>query len=90
MLMHASAQEGTDTVRDSALKVDSGSKILWRTGEWDLRQRRVGPTLRTQNSELYYSKVEILGICLFLQSIFANLHANTYTKTVSTLTTMIQ
>ena len=34
---------------------------------------------RTQKSELYYSRIEILGICLFLQSVLANLHANTYT-----------
>ena len=45
---------------------------------------------RTQNSELYYSRIEILGICLFLQSVLANLHANTYTTTLSTLTTMIE
>ena len=31
---------------------------------------------RTQNSELYYSRIEILGSCLFLQSVLANLHAN--------------
>ena len=46
--------------------------------------------LRTQNSELYYSRIKILGICLFLQSVPANIHANTYTTTLSTLTTMIQ
>ena len=46
--------------------------------------------LRTQNSELYYSRIKILGICLFLQSVLANLHANTYETTLSTLTTMIQ
>ena len=33
---------------------------------------------RTQISELYYSRIEILGICLFLQSVLANLHASTY------------
>ena len=33
--------------------------------------------LRTQNSELYYSRIKILYICLFLQSVLANLHANT-------------
>ena len=31
---------------------------------------------RTQNSELYYSRIKILGSCLFLQSVPANLHAN--------------
>ena len=30
---------------------------------------------RTQNSELYYSRIKILGSCLFLQSVPANLHA---------------
>ena len=48
MLMHAIAQGGfTDTVRKSALKVDSGSKkkIPCRTRESNLRQRRASPTL---------------------------------------------
>ena len=36
---------GTDTVRESALKVDSGSKILCRYGKSSLPQRRAGPTL---------------------------------------------
>ena len=31
---------------------------------------------RTQNSKLYYTRVKILGSCLFLQSVPANLHAN--------------
>ena len=31
---------------------------------------------RTQNSELYYSRIKILGSCLFLQSVPANLHAS--------------
>ena len=35
----------TDTVGESALKVDSGRKIPCRTGESNLRQRRGGPTL---------------------------------------------
>ena len=35
----------TDTVRDPALKVDSGRKIPCRTGGSNLRQRRAGPTL---------------------------------------------
>ena len=29
---------------------------------------------RTQNSELYYSRIEILGSSLFLQSVLAMLH----------------
>ena len=42
-----------------------------------------------ENSELDYSRIEILGIYLFLQSVLSNLHANTYTTTVRTLTTII-
>ena len=38
-------QECTDTVRESALKVDSGRKTPCRTGESNLCQRRAGPTL---------------------------------------------
>ena len=44
--MHAIAHEGcADTVRESALNVDSGRKIPCRTGESNLRQWRAGPTL---------------------------------------------
>ena len=44
--MHAIAHEVCrDTVRESALKVDSGRKIPPRTGELNLRQRRDGPML---------------------------------------------
>ena len=35
----------TDTVRESALKADSGRKIFCRTGESNLSQRRAGPML---------------------------------------------
>ena len=35
----------TDTVRESALKVDSGRKIPCRIGESNLRRRRDGPML---------------------------------------------
>ena len=35
----------TDTVRESALKVDSGRKIPRRTGDSNLRRRRAGPLL---------------------------------------------
>ena len=46
MLVHVIAHEGcSDTVGESALKVDSGRKIPCRTGESNLRQRRGGPTL---------------------------------------------
>ena len=40
MLMHATVHWGcTDTIRESALKVDSGRKIPCRTGELNLPQR---------------------------------------------------
>ena len=35
----------TDTVRESALKIESGRKIICRTGVSNLRQRRAGQTL---------------------------------------------
>ena len=42
------------------------------------RQRQAGKQRQTdrQNSELYYTRIKILGSCLFLQSVPANLHAN--------------
>ena len=49
----------TDTVRESALKVDSGRKIPCRTGELNLRRRYAGPMLyqlshiATTSSPLY-------------------------------------
>ena len=44
VLMHAIAHGGLRThVRESALKVDSGRKIPYRIGEWNLRQVRDGP-----------------------------------------------
>ena len=35
----------TDTVKESAVKVDSGRKIPFRTGESNLRRRRADPKL---------------------------------------------
>ena len=44
--MHAIAHEGcTDSVRESALKVVSGTKITYCTGESNLPQWRASPTL---------------------------------------------
>ena len=43
--MHTTAHGCTETVRESALKVDSGRKIPSRTGELNLRQRSAGSTL---------------------------------------------
>ena len=40
----------------------------------EIKRREVSWTL-TQNSELYYTRIKILGSCLFLQSVPANLHA---------------
>ena len=46
VLVQAIAHGGcTDTVGESALKVDSGRKIPCRTGESNLPQRRAGSTL---------------------------------------------
>ena len=46
MLMHAIAHGGRmDTLRESALKGDSGRKIPCRNGEWNLRLQRAGPML---------------------------------------------
>ena len=45
MLMHAIAHRGVQTPSEYARKVDSGRKILCRTGESNLHQRRAGPTL---------------------------------------------
>ena len=55
-------QECTDTVRESALNVESRRKITSRTGESKLRQRRASPTLY-RLSGLYphpYLKIEAL------------------------------
>ena len=61
MLMRAIAHEGcTDTVRESVLKVDSGRKILCRTGESNLRQRRAGPTFY----QLSYIPTGVVMKCL--------------------------
>ena len=45
MLMHAIVHGGANTVRESALKVDSGRKFSCHTGESNLRQQRAGPML---------------------------------------------
>ena len=47
--MHAIAHGCTDTVRESARKVDFGRKIPCRTGELNQRQRRASPTLYQLN-----------------------------------------
>ena len=39
-------------------------------------REKEGERERTQNSELYYTRIKILGSCLFLQSVPANLHAS--------------
>ena len=39
------------------------------------RQREKERDRERENSELYYSRIKILGSCLFLQSVPANLHA---------------
>ena len=46
-----------------------------REGEGDRDRDRDRETER-ENSELYYSRIKIVGSCLFLQSVPANLHAS--------------
>ena len=46
----------TDTVKESALKVDSGRKIPCPTGESNLRHQRAGPTLY----QLSYIRIPVL------------------------------
>ena len=58
--MHAIAHGGcTDTVRESALKVDSGRKIPCRTGESNLRRRCAGPILYQLSYIPYISKLDL-------------------------------
>ena len=54
----------TDTVRESALKVDSGRKIPCRTMESNLRQRRAGPVLY----QLSYIPIAAHALLLFRQA----------------------
>ena len=51
----------TDTVRESALKVDSGRKIPRRTGESNLRRRRADPILY----QLSYIPTPLSRNCIF-------------------------
>ena len=51
------------------------------------RERRV---CRAQNTELYCTRIKILGSCLFLQSVLANLHTSRLSfKTTVTLTAIV-
>ena len=50
----------TDTVRDSALKVDSRKKIPCRTGESNLRRRRAGPIFY----QLSYTPTDVICIAV--------------------------
>ena len=61
------ARECRDTVRESALRVDSGRKIPCRTGEPNLRRRRAGPILPTELHPHLESSVEKNVIFLWLQ-----------------------
>ena len=59
----------------------SYQKIFWfklnlRHRETETETEIETETDRTQNSELYYTRIKILGSCLFLQSVPANLHAS--------------
>ena len=60
MWMHATEhKQHVDTVKESALKVDSGRKIPCRTGESNQRRRRAGPTLY----QLSYIPTHTLRVC---------------------------
>ena len=59
----------TDTVRESALKVDSGRKIPRRTGESNLRRRRADPILY----QLSYIPTPLSRNCIFFFSLHLRL-----------------
>ena len=62
----------TDTVRESALKVDSGRKIPCRTGKANLRRRRAGPVLY-QLSYIptpVHDLIELFRICALILSYY--------------------
>ena len=80
-----SSQWFTLSGEQEAVRVGRGGGRSERASERARERERE----RTQHSELYNSRIEISGIYLFLQYVFANLHANTYTTTVRTLTTII-
>ena len=42
----------------------------------ELTDRQTDRQRQRENSERYYTMIKILGSCLFLQSVPANLHAN--------------
>ena len=66
MLMQAIVHGGCmDTVRESALKVDSGRKMPCRTGESNLRQRRAGPMLYPLSYIPIVSKGAHIGLLYF-------------------------
>ena len=58
----------TDTVRESALKADSGGKIPCRTGESNLRQRQAGPVLYQLNYIPIPPNNSLRTFCLNLSS----------------------
>ena len=66
--MHAIAHRGcTDTIRESALKVDSGRKIPCCTRESKLHQRRVGPLLyQLSNIPILDSDPEVVPAYMYV------------------------
>ena len=65
ILMHAIADEGcTDTIGESALKVDSGRKIPCLTRESNLRQQCAVPTLYQG------SYIPTFALCVVLEQVF--------------------
>ena len=64
MLMHVIAYEGcADTVRESALKADSGRKMPCRNGESNLPQRRASPTLYQLSYIPTYHEPRLSNFC---------------------------
>ena len=73
------------------LAVIEGGQSVAGQEQWSDQCSRLGPhqtsrlpfegsltaCTERENSELYYTGIDILGICLVLQSVLANLHANT-------------
>ena len=71
MLMHTQILRGVQTPSEYARKVDSGRKILCRTGESNLHQRRAGPTLCQlgyisvpKAGEIRFSSFSFFSICV--------------------------
>ena len=54
----------------------SVAEVVGKLVSLTCEKERENSELRTQNSELYYTRIKNLGSCVFLQSVPANLHAS--------------